>query len=353
MNILITGGAGFVGSNLAIHLKKAFPKYNIVVLDNLKRRGSELNISRLKVLGIVFMHGDTRNAEDLLSVGKIDILIDASAEPSVLAGIENGTRQLINNNLIGTINCLDFALENNAKFIFLSTSRVYPVKALCDLNLINNETRFTLDNLNIEGVDNEGINENFEIKGVRTFYGATKYASEILINEYNAFAQLESVINRCGVIAGPWQMGKVDQGFLTLWLSRHYYGKPLKYIGFNGTGKQVRDVLHIYDLCDLISIQIDEFSKFNGKTFNVGGGIKNAVSLKETTMLSEEVTGKTISISSSEEDRLGDIPYYVTDYSKLNEICGWAPQRNVNKILKDIYAWILENDEIIAPVLNK
>src|SRR5476651_361092 len=125
-NILITGGAGFVGSNLALKLKKDCPQLNITVLDNLKRRGSELSLKRLKAADIDFVHGDIRNKEDLV-FEKVDLLIECSAEPSVLAGINSSPDYLMNTNLIGTLNCLEVARAHGAACVFLSTSRVYPI----------------------------------------------------------------------------------------------------------------------------------------------------------------------------------------------------------------------------------
>jgi CDP-paratose 2-epimerase len=111
--LLITGGAGFVGSSMALSLKKKYPSYELYVLDNLKRRGSELNIPRLKEAGIHFVHGDIRNKEDFDGLPKIDCMLEASAEPSVLAGIDSTPDYLINTNLNGTINCLNFAAKTN------------------------------------------------------------------------------------------------------------------------------------------------------------------------------------------------------------------------------------------------
>ena len=128
--ILITGGAGFVGSSLAIRFKKNYPAYKIIALDNLKRRGSELNLNRLKEAGIEFFHGDIRNQEDFNSLPAVDLIIEASAEPSVLAGMNEPPSYVVNTNLLGTVNCLNFAVKNKSDFIFLSTSRVYPIEKI-------------------------------------------------------------------------------------------------------------------------------------------------------------------------------------------------------------------------------
>ena len=116
--ILITGGAGFVGSNLAILLKQEFLDIDVIAVDNLKRRGSELNLKRLNYHGVNFIHGDIRNKEDLESINSFDLLIDCSAEPSVTAGYGESPEYLLNTNLIGTINCLEVVRKCNAAFCF-------------------------------------------------------------------------------------------------------------------------------------------------------------------------------------------------------------------------------------------
>jgi CDP-paratose 2-epimerase len=102
-------------------------------------------------------------------------------------------------------------------------------------------------------------------------YGTTKLSAELLIEECRADAGLRAVINRCGVVAGPWQMGKVDQGVFTYWLLAHQFGYPLGYIGFDGTGRQVRDLLHVEDLVDLVDEQLADPDRWDGLIANVGG----------------------------------------------------------------------------------
>ena len=124
LKIVVTGGAGFVGSTLCIQLKEKYPDYTIIAFDNLKRRGSELNLKDFQKAGIPFIHGDIRNAEDVQALGDFDVLIEASAEPSVTAGLDSDPTYVINNNLYGSINCFNVCLKNKAKLIFLSTSPI-------------------------------------------------------------------------------------------------------------------------------------------------------------------------------------------------------------------------------------
>jgi CDP-paratose 2-epimerase len=353
MRILITGGAGFVGSSLAIALKQNYPSYEIFCLDNLKRKGSELNVARLGKQGINFIHGDIRNKEDFDSLPIVDSIIEASAEPSVLAGLNGSPDYLINTNLFGTVNCLNYAVKCKANFIFLSTSRIYPIKTLENLDFIESDTRFELtDNQKIKGVSAKGIAEDFPLDSARSLYGTTKLASELIIQEYNEFYNLKTVINRCGVITGPWQMGKVDQGVMVLWIAKHFFEQQLAYIGYGGSGKQTRDILHVADLYRLIDWQLHNIDKVNGEILNAGGGVEVSVSLQELTKICQKVTGKTIPIKTVAENRPADIRLYVTDNSKVTSLTGWKPEIGVEQIVTEIHEWLAENRESLEPILK-
>ncbi|MDR3297441.1 MAG: NAD-dependent epimerase/dehydratase family protein [Prevotellaceae bacterium] len=345
MTILIAGGAGFVGANLAFMLKGKYPHSKVVALDNLKRRGAELNLPYLKSVGVEFVHGDIRNKEDLRFDEPLDFIIDAAAEPSVLAGLNGATDYLINTNLNGTINLLSVATAHKAKFIFLSTSRVFPIAQLEKLPYTEGTTRFEL-------TSSQGVAEDFPLEGARSFYGTTKLASELVLQEYQAFCGLQAVVNRCGVIAGPRQMGKVDQGVVVLWMAQHFWKKSLSYIGYNGSGKQVRDAMHILDLFDLVDYEINHFDRMAGKTYNAGGGAAVSFSLLELTQLCEKITGNRIPIARVAQNRVGDIPIYITDHSRLTAATGWMPKRNMEAILTDIYEWLKSNEALLKPILS-
>lgn len=352
--ILITGGCGFVGSNLAIAFKQSNPSNQIIAFDNLKRRGSELNITRLRAMDIKFVHGDIRNIEDFDEVGAIDILIDAAAEPSVVSGMETTPDYLINTNLVGTVNCLNFAQKNKALFVLLSTSRVYPIGLLNEIPLMENLTRFTFNGTEnkIVGVSEKGVSEQFPLHGARSFYGTTKLAAELLVEEYAAFYGLKTIVNRCGVLTGAWQMGKVDQGVVVLWMAKHFWKKELGYFGFGGEGKQVRDMLHVHDLYRLLEIQLANPSVYAGKPWNVGGGETVSVSLQELTHICEKITGNKIPIKSVKENRVADIPWYITDASEIKKVAGWEPKYTVEMIMQDVYDWMKENEGMLKPILE-
>ena len=142
--LLITGGAGFVGSNLAVSLAARHPDWEIVALDNLYRRGSELNLPRLEEAGVEFVRGDVREPEDLARLPEISALIECSAEPSVMSGVDGDTGYLVHTNLTGAYNCLELARRDGAFVVFLSTSRVYPVAPQVELKLEEAPTRFEI-----------------------------------------------------------------------------------------------------------------------------------------------------------------------------------------------------------------
>ncbi|OKH40428.1 3-beta hydroxysteroid dehydrogenase [[Phormidium ambiguum] IAM M-71] len=349
--VLITGGAGFVGSSLGLALTERYSDWKIIALDNLKRRGSELNLPRLKQAGIEFIHGDVRNKEDLDPIAlQPDLILECSAEPSVLAGY-NSPGYVLQTNLVGTVNCLELARQTQADFIFLSTSRVYPIAHLSALKFTEIETRFQLlEQQSLPGISSQGIAEEFPLDGARSLYGATKLASELLIAEYADSYQIRTLINRCGVLTGPWQMGKVDQGVFALWMAFHYFKKSLKYIGYGGTGKQVRDFLHIADLLELIDIQINQLEELKGQTFNVGGGLSNTLSLYETTQLCQKITRNQIVITPVEETRSGDIPIFITDSRKIMQATGWKPKINSETTLQEIYQWIDRYRDLVSNI---
>lgn len=352
--ILVTGGAGFIGTQLALDFKERCPSCRVIALDNLKRRGSELNLPRLAAGGVEFIHGDVRVAEDLPVLKSLELIVECSAEPSVLAGFGESPDYVIESNLGGAINCLEVARETGAAMIFLSTSRVYPVRHLREIRLDETETRFEVlpDQIN-PGITAAGVDETFPLDGSRSLYGATKYAAELFITEYANMYGLRAVVNRCGVVAGPWQMGRVDQGIMALWMARHLYQGALSYIGFGGTGKQVRDMLHVGDLIELISYQAGHMDTLRGKTFNIGGGANNSVSLLELTALCRRFTGIEIPITGVAEARPADIPYYVTNNGSVTSTCDWSPKRGLDAIAEDTARWMTDHLEVLRPLLSQ
>jgi CDP-paratose 2-epimerase len=351
--LLITGGAGFVGSNLAVTLASRHPDWEILALDNLHRRGSELNLPRLQGAGVEFVRADVREPGDLGRLPRLSALVECSAEPSAMSGVDGETSYLLHTNLTGAYNCLELARRDGAQLLFLSTSRVYPVAAQLALKLEEAPTRFELAaGQEVPGAGPEGISESFPLAGARTLYGTTKLAAELLIEEYRAAFGLAATVDRCGVIAGPWQMGKVDQGVFTHWVLAHRFRQPLRYIGFGGEGKQVRDLLHVEDLVDLVERQLLAPESWDGVTVNVGGGRGCSLSLRETTELCRRLTGNEVAIEPEPETRAGDVPVYISDCAKLHALDPWRPRRDAERVLADVHAWVESDPEAIGQALG-
>lgn len=348
--VLVTGGAGFVGSHIAIACREQLDTH-VIVIDNLHRSGSELNVPRLESAGITFFRGDIRDPEAIAETGPCDLLIECSAEPAVTAGMDGSPDYVVHTNLTGAVHCFEHARRHGAGVVFLSTSRVYPYEQLRMINYREGDSAFVLEaNQKIRGVSADGIAEDFPLEGVRSYYGATKLAAEIMIAEYAHAADLPYVINRFGVIAGPWQFGKTDQGVAALWAARHVFGGQLSYIGFGGAGRQVRDFLHIDDAVRLIMMEIENLESLSGLCVNAGGGVRSSASLAQLTEMCRDITGHTIEIGGDPETRPADIPIYITDNSAITDATGWTPEHDVRRVLADTAEWMQNNKRLLGPI---
>jgi CDP-paratose 2-epimerase len=266
---------------------------------------------------------------------------------------QGGAGYVVQANLVGAWNCMELAAERRARLIFLSTSRVYPLAGLRALAFEEREQRFELTaEQPLPGASAEGVAEDFPLEGARTLYGTTKLAAELLIAEQREARGLRAVIDRCGVIAGPWQMGNVDQGVFTHWMLSHLLGRPLNYIGYGGSGRQVRDLLHVDDLVDLVEDQLLRGELWDGATVNVGGGREVSLSLAETTSICREISGRKVEIGAEAQQRPGDVPVYISDCRRAREIAGWSPKRSARAILEDIHDWIRDNQEALERTLT-
>ena len=301
---------------------------------------------------MAFVRGDVRSLDDLLRIRPApDLIIEASAEPSAQAGYGGSPEYLVNTNLLGCFHCLELARRVKADFIFLSTSRVYPYGLLNSLPFVEDETRYSLtDRRTIFGATAAGIDEQFPLEGPRSLYGMTKLAAELMVEEYADAFGLRFIIDRFGLLTGPWQMAKSDQGVIALWMAAHYFRRPLSYIGFGGSGKQVRDFLHVEDFCALIIDQIRNFPLYVGRRFNAGGGLNRSLSLRETTDLCREITGNSIEVASSADTRPADVRIYLSDSRLVSTVNGWEPRRDARATLNDIYQWLRKEERQLKTI---
>lgn len=351
MRIIVTGGCGFVGFNLACHLAEA--GHRVWALDNLVRRGSEINVPALLDRGISFVHGDIRSPEDFLQIpSQADCLIECSAQPSVVSGYTNPLYDFTSN-VTGAINCLEFCRIRRIPMIFLSSSRVYPASRVNALPTVELDTRWDWDVTMVAeatpvGFDPvEGISAQFPMDGpTKTIYGASKAAADFFCQEYADAFQLPVIVNRCGVIAGQGQFGMTTQGWLTFWAISCFLGRPLTYLGYKG--KQVRDILFIEDLCTLVDIQLAQLESLSGKVWNVGGGRQRSLSLLEATSLTERLLGKKMVTRYQEETRKGDMVIYITDNSEVRRDLGWSPSVSVEQGCESIARWARDNHTALS-----
>jgi CDP-paratose 2-epimerase len=350
MKVLITGICGFVGSTLARRIKAAKPDAEVFGIDNLMRLGSETN-RRLAREDIRVIHGDIRCASDLENLSAADWVIDAAANPSVLAGFDrrSSTRQLVEHNLFGTANILEYCRRHGAGFILLSTSRVYAIRPLCQLPLQEVRGRFTprFSEISLAGFSTTGVAELFSTDPPVSLYGATKLASETLALEYGAAFDFPVWINRCGVLAGAGQFGAAEQGIFSYWLHAWRARRPLRYIGFGGKGFQVRDAFHPDDLATFVLKQMDYSGSDRFPICNLAGGIANAMSLRELSDWCENRFGPR-EVLPDEKDRPFDIPWMVLDSSRAAESWGWEINRPLNSILAEIASHAEENPDWLA-----
>lgn len=339
MKILITGICGFVGSTLATAWLQQDPGVTILGLDNFIRPGSEYNRDRLRKLGIKLYHGDIRMWSDFELLPAVDWVIDAAANPSVLAGIDGDTssRQLVEHNLIGTLNILEYCKRHRAGFVLLSTSRVYSIAALSRLTVevADDAFRPAPGQALPAGLGASGVSESFSTASPISLYGSTKLASEIMALEYGETCGFPVWINRCGVLAGAGQFGRADQGIFSYWINAWLRKLPLTYIGFGAAGHQVRDCLHPRDMLVLIRKQVASGSNTQSRIFNLGGGVDNAMSLSVLSAWCRERFGEH-RVGMQLNDRQFDIPWLVMDSTLAGVVWGWRPETSIYGVLEEI-----------------
>ena len=371
MKILITGICGFTGSTLARELAKEGNE--VCGLDNFLREGSRGNVEPLRKLGIRVEEGDIRNEADLAKMPKVDWVLDCAAEPSVLAGTGGGmgSYELMDHNLIGTIRVLELCKKIQAGFVLMSTSRVYSVAKLAAVKIQQKgdgrwemgdgavreregerEGRWQSEKRKSEkskivGLTSKGISEEFSTEPPVSLYGASKRCAELLAMEYGEAFGFPVWINRCGVLAGKGQFGKADQGIFSYWIRSWRENRPLRYIGFEGTGAQVRDCLHPQDLVMVlkkqmavsVNVNVERERRSEGgvdyRICNFGGGVGNSCSLRQLSDWCEKRFGPR-KVEADPKPRPYDLPWVVMDSSRAEKMWGWKVQTRMEQIFEEI-----------------
>ena len=353
--ILVTGGAGFVGSPSPSASSALARSGAVVALDNLKRRGAELNLPRLRPAGVEFVHGDVREREDLEGTVAADLLIECSAEPSVLAGIGSSPDYVIRTNLIGTLNVLEYCRRHGRRCSSCRPAACTPSRrsAASGSRSARRASRSPRTR-RCRACPSVGSAKRFRSSGARSLYGASKLASELFIEEYAAHYGLRAVVNRCGVIARSVADGKGRSRGGALWVARHLFNRDLTYIGFGGGGKQVRDVLHVDDLCELIDIQIARFETPERPDVQRRWRPHRCrFRCSSSPRCARRSRANIVPIHSVAESRAVDVPLYISDDTRVRELLGLTPSPDMRRVVEDVHAWVREHRRFLEPVLAR
>ena len=345
MKLLVAGACGFVGSTLARAWAEA-GAHRITGLDSFARPGSETNRLELQRKGVRVVHADVRSAADLDGLPPADFVIDAAANPSVLAGSDGrmSSRQVVEHNLLGTINLLEYCRRHRAGFILLSTSRVYSRAPLARLpvRVVDRAYVPALEGAAPTGLSPEGVAETFSTAPPVSLYGATKLAAEVMALEYADAFSFPVWIDRCGVLAGAGQFGRPDQGIFAYWINSWLRRRPLAFTGFDGSGHQVRDCLHPADLVPLLDRQMAAGTTDAPRVANVGGGRASALSLLQLSEWCRERMGAH-PVAGEGGERPNDVPWLVLDTALARRTWDWAPGRSTTDVLEEILGHAREN----------
>jgi CDP-paratose 2-epimerase len=336
--ILITGGAGFVGSNLAHRLLSAGHKVRL--LDNLSRAGVERNLRWL-----IETHGDLVDIEvpDLRNLAIIRHAVRDASQVFHFAAQVAVTSSLVDPiedfeiNARGTLNLLEAirSVQHPPPLVFTSTNKVYG--NLADVEFVKEGTRYVPRDLSMR---EHGIGENRPLD-FHSPYGCSKGAADQYVVDYARTYRIPALVFRMSCIYGPHQHGNEDQGWVAHFVIRSIAGKP---ITIYGDGMQVRDLLFIDDLVDAFLLAQQHMKKLAGSAFNIGGGSANSISLLELLDLLAELHGGDLSVC-FEDWRAADQRYYVTDTSKFSGLTGWQPRTGVHEGVRRLYKWIKTGDE--------
>jgi CDP-paratose 2-epimerase len=345
--ILVTGGAGFIGSHVAEYYARK--REEVIVLDNL---------SRTEILGKVvgdpfynwnylkqyenmkLVKGDIRNFEQVKEAAKdVDAIIHTAAQVAVTTSIIN-PRIDFETNALGTFNILEVARLKDASLIFTSTNKVYG-ENVNKIPVIEKETRYEYAEPDFK----EGVPEAFPIDLTEhSPYGCSKLAADIYVQDYAHTYGLKTGVFRMSCIYGERQFGVEDQGFLAHFVISAVLGRE---ITIYGTGKQVRDVLHVEDLVRAVDLALKRSNSLNGDVYNIGGGPNNALSLLEVIHYIEGV-GKVKVHLKFGEWRKADQKVYISDIRKAKEMLGWEPKISWKEGIMRLYHWVFDDRQLFT-----
>ncbi|MCS4149338.1 SDR family NAD(P)-dependent oxidoreductase [Salinibacter ruber] len=338
MNILITGGCGFIGSNAVRYF--AEQGHEIHVLDNLSRNGAQVNRTWIREqFDVAVTEGDVRDRElleDIVREKTVDVVLHLAGQVAVTTSVD-APRQDFDVNARGTLNVLEAVRKHSPDTIVLnaSTNKVYG--KLRGRQVEEEERRYAFAG-DITGID-EGQPLNFHSP-----YGCSKGAADQYVEDYCAIYGVPTVNFRQSCIYGPRQFGMEAQGWMAWFVIAHLTNQP---ITIYGNGKQVRDALYVDDLIEGYHRAIQNIDDVAGESFNVGGGPENSVSLLEFMDILEEVSGTSVSYDYGEW-RPGDQKVYVSDTTKITQATGWAPNTSVNEGIEKLYDWVDRHTELVA-----
>ena len=335
---LVTGGAGFIGSNYVARLLKQGKK--VTVFDNLSRPGGTLNLAWLRDVNgedsFTMVQGDVRDAQLLISTAQdVDVIVHLAGQVAVTTSVTE-PREDFEINAAGTFNVLEAARLSEKKPIVLyaSTNKVYG--GMEDVVITESETRYSYRDYP------EGIDED-HVLDFHSPYGCSKGAGDQYVRDYARIYDIPTVVFRQSCIYGPRQFGIEDQGWLAWFVIAAIKGKP---ITIYGDGKQVRDVLHIEDLMDAYDIAVEKIDQVSGKIYNIGGGPEKTISIwKEFAPILEGFLGREIPVSWADW-RPGDQPVYISNIEKAKKEIGWSPAIDVHEGVRQLINWVEDNIDL-------
>lgn len=341
MRVLITGGCGFIGSNLANYFLNEGSE--IFILDNLSRAGTEKNKRWLEEnhkSNLTFKQGDVRDFEMLKTLTKdVDVILHTAAQVAVTTSVKN-PKDDFEINALGTFNVLEAARSSNTDpvLIYTSTNKVYGNNVNA-ISLLEKESRYELT----DGSFLNGIPETFPTDAnEHTPYGSSKYAADLYVRDYSAVYGLKTITFRMSCIYGLRQFGNEDQGWLAHFIISSILNKP---IIVYGDGKQVRDILFINDLVGAFKKALENINITKGNVYNIGGGSKSTISILELIAMLEQLNGKNIKKTFSDW-RPFDQKVYISDISHAKIDFGWEPKITKDDGIKKFHNWALSNKNI-------